>query len=74
MLYFLTDWSSESPQLESNILFNINTIFQEGGFETKLINTHFSPFLNYYMNKFESYDSDHFISLMNTVTDRFALN
>jgi len=74
MLYFLTDWSSESPQLESNILFNINTIFQEGGFETKLINTHFSPFLNYYMNKFESYDSDHFISLMNTVTDRFTLN
>ncbi|BDH83410.1 hypothetical protein LLID5_06950 [Lactococcus lactis] len=74
MLYFLTDWSSEPPQLDSNLLFNINTIFQEGGFETKLINTHFSPFLNYYMNKFESYDSDHFISLMNTVTDRFALN
>lgn len=74
MLYFLTDWSSESPQLESNILFNINTIFQEGEFETKLINTHFSPFLNYYMNRFESYDSDHFISLMDTVTDRFALN
>ncbi|GAA3265156.1 Accessory secretory protein Asp1 [Lactococcus lactis subsp. lactis] len=74
MLYFLTDWSSETPQLDSNILFNIKTIFQEGGFETKLINTHFSPFLNYYMNKFESYDSDHFISLMNTVTDRFALN
>ena len=74
MLYFLTDWSSEPPQLDSNILFNINTIFQEGGFETKLINTHFSPFLNYYMNKFESYDSNHFISLMNTVTDRFALN
>ena len=74
MLYFLTDWSSEPPQLDSNLLFNINTIFQEGGFETKLINTHFSPFLNYYMNKFESYDSNHFISLMDTVTDRFTLN
>lgn len=73
MLYFLTDWKSEHP-LESDIVFNVNTIFQESGLETKLINTQFSPFLNYYMNRFEGYDSDHFISLMDTVTDRFALN
>lgn len=73
MLYFLTDWSSEH-RLESDVLFNVNTIFQEGGFETKLINTQFSPFLNYLMNGFESYDSDHFIQLMDIVSERFVLN
>ncbi|MDG4985218.1 accessory Sec system glycosyltransferase Asp1, partial [Lactococcus lactis] len=73
MLYFLTDWRSEHP-LESDILFNVNTIFQEGGFETKLINTQFSPFLNYLMNVFESYDSDHFIQLLDIMSNRFALN
>lgn len=73
MLYFLTDWQSEHP-LESDIVFNVNTIFQESGLETKLINTQFSPFLNYVMNMFESYDSDTLTSLMDTVTERFALN
>ena len=74
MLYFLTDWSSEQPQLESDIIFNINTIFQEGGLDAKVINTQLSPFLNYFTNVFENYDSDHFIPLMDTVSDRFALN
>ena len=73
MLYFLTDWQSEHP-LESDIVFNVNTIFQESGLETKLINTQFSPFLNYVINMFESYDSDTLTSLMDTVTERFALN
>ncbi|WP_270251006.1 accessory Sec system protein Asp1 [Lactococcus lactis] len=73
MLYFLTDWQSEHP-LESDILFNIHTIFQEGGLETQLINTQFSLFLNYFTNAFENYGSHHFISLMDRVTKRCALN
>lgn len=73
MIYFLTDWQSDSP-LESDIVFNVNTIFQESEIETKIVNTRFSPFLNYFTNAFESYDSDHFIQPIEMVTDRFALN
>ncbi|WP_406834527.1 accessory Sec system protein Asp1 [Lactococcus lactis] len=73
MLYFLTDWQSEHP-LESDIIFNVNTMFQESRLETKVINTQFSPFLNYFTNAFESYDSDHFIQLLDIMSNRFALN
>lgn len=73
MIYFLTDWQSEMDRLESNILFNVNKIFNEGGIETKMINTQFSPFSNYFTNHFEFYDSDHFTNLLDAVTDRFAL-
>ncbi|MBK0084546.1 accessory Sec system glycosyltransferase Asp1 [Lactococcus sp. S64] len=73
MLYFLTDWQSKQP-LESDIMFNIHTIFEKNGLETKLINTQLSPFLNYLMNTFGNYDSDHYIQLMDIVSNRFALN
>ncbi|MBK5077636.1 accessory Sec system glycosyltransferase Asp1 [Lactococcus lactis] len=73
MLYFLTDWQSEHP-LESDIIFNVNTMFQESRLETKVINTQFSPFLNYFTNAFESYDSDHFIQFLDIMSNRFALN
>lgn len=73
MLYFLTDWQSGQP-LDSDIVFNVNTIFQEAEVETKVINTQISPFLNYLINVFDHYDSDHFISLMSTVSDHFALS
>jgi hypothetical protein len=73
MIYFLTDWQSEMTRLESNVLFNVNKIFNEGGIETKMINTRFSPFSNYFTNHFEFYDSDHFINLMDSVTDQFSL-
>lgn len=74
MIYFLTDWQSENPSLESNVVFNVNKVFHEGKIETKIINTQVSPFLNYLTNSFEFYDSDHFIQLFDSVTDRFALN
>lgn len=74
MIYLLTDWQSENTQFDSNVVFNVNKVFQEGKIETKIINTQLSPFLNYFTNQFEFYDSEHFINLMDSVTEQFAIS
>ncbi|WFR75733.2 accessory Sec system glycosyltransferase Asp1 [Lactococcus lactis] len=74
MIYFLTDWQTEQPQLESNIVFNVSQIFCEGALETKVINAQLCPFSNYFTNPFEFYDSEHFINLLDPVTEHFALS
>lgn len=74
MIYFLTDWQLGQDQLESNVIFNVNKAFQEEKIETKIINTQLSPFLNYFMNQFDSYDANHFINIIDSVADCFALS
>lgn len=73
MIYFLTDWQSEQPQFESDIMYNVSKVLQDQNLETKTINTCLSPFINYFINSFEFYNSDHFIQLIESATDRFSL-
>ena len=58
MIYFLTDWNTELEKLESNIIFNTTKLFNTGEIDTKIINLQMTPFLSYYVNRFEFYNSN----------------
>ncbi|HGF7723024.1 TPA: accessory Sec system protein Asp1 [Enterococcus faecium] len=72
MIYFLTDWQSKLGNLETDVMFNVSKIFDVGKLETKTINMQLSPFLGYFVNRFEMYSNDRIVHLLDTVTESFA--
>lgn len=74
MNYFLTDWEIEFTKLESNTIFNIHKILDDGKLQTKIINTKSYPFSNYFLNRFNFYKSDKFVNIFDIIFDTNQLN
>mgnify|MGYP004708386839 CR=1 FL=1 len=72
MIYFLTDWNTELEKLESNIIFNTTKLFNTGEIDTKIINLQMTPFLSYYVNRFEFYNSNNIESFLDILPHQFA--